>query len=233
MYLDDLPDLARARAVRAAARGAAIRDGGRAVAVAFVSDGARLAADTLVRFDVTVGEDPARRLADAFATTGARALWFYGGDDGARRAVTALGLELRPAGAALVRRMDAPSIASVALREPVLHDRVMLATMQQEHAPDFTAPQALVAEAQREAIGVAFMQTLDDRWTELRVAVHPQHRGNGWGTSIAAAAADRLESAGRRVCAAVEETSGIARTMLERAGFRLADYYFIAKRVAE
>jgi len=44
------------------------------------------------------------------------------------------------------------------------------------------------------------------------------------------AAADRIEKTGRRVCAAIETATGRERSALESAGFRLADYYFVASR---
>lgn len=232
MHLDDLPDLARARALRAAARGVAIRDSGRAVAVAFVSDGAILPADTLVRFDVTRGEDPVRRLSDAFATTGARAIWYFGGDDMTRRAVAALDLRLRPVGAAFVRRMDGGDVRPITFRAPSLVDRITLEELTREHAPDLAAPQVEVAEFDRDAVGMIFADTLENGWTELRAVVYPPHRGRGLGAALLAAAADRLEASGQRVCAAIEGTSGRARVALERAGFRLVDYYFIGKKGA-
>ena len=219
--------------MRAAARGVAVRDGDRAVAVAFVSDGAHVGADTLVRFDVLAGEDPARRLADALATTGARALWFYGGDETARRAAGDLGMTLRPAGAVFVRRVDATPAHPVKFRPPALVDRLTLEELTREHAPDLPEPHVEVAEIARDAVGMTFAADLDGNWTELRVAIYPPHRMRGFGAAVVAAAADRIEAAGRRVCAEIAGTGGRERSVLERAGFRLADYYFIAKRAAE
>ncbi len=230
MYLDDLPDLSRARLVRSSARGVAIRDGERAVAVAFVADGSIIAADTLVRFDVTRGEDPPRRLADALAATGARSVWFYGGDAATRRAALGLTLELHPVGGVYVRRMDAVPQRSIAFREPVHRDRVSIDEFRREHADTFRAPRVEVAEVARDAIGIVFSEALDTVWTELRVALYPAYRGKGYGTALLAAAADRLEAAGRRVCAAIESNGGRERGALEAAGFRLADYYFVGTR---
>ena len=65
--MDDFPILSLARMVRESARGIALRDDGRAVGVAFKSDGSIFALDCIVRFDIADSEDPARRLADAFA----------------------------------------------------------------------------------------------------------------------------------------------------------------------
>ena len=230
MYLDQLPDLSRARLVRTRSRGVAIRDGGRAVAVAFVADGSLLPADTLVRFDVTEGEDVSRRLADALATTGARSLWFYGGDAPARRAAAELDLVVRPVGAVFVHRMDAARSERVTFRPPSLRDRETLAELEHDHAPAFKAPQTEIAEMHGEALGTVLTEPLDQRWTELRAVVYAPYRGNGYGSALFAAAADRLEAMGRRVCAAIETMAGRERSALEGAGFRIADYYFIAAK---
>jgi GNAT superfamily N-acetyltransferase len=228
MYLDQLPELSRARLVRARSRGIAIRDRDRAVAVAFLADGSLLPADTLVRFDVTRGEEPRRRLTDALAATGARSLWFYGGDEMTRRAALALDLQLRPVGAAFVRRMDAARAVRVVFRPPSQRDRVTLEKQQREHAPAFAAPLAEVAEIDRDAVGLVFSEPLDAIWSELRVVVNPAFRGQGHASALFAAAADRLEATGRRVCAATESAAGRDRSALESAGFRLVDYYFLA-----
>jgi len=230
MYIDQLPDLSRARLVRARSRGVAIRDGGRAVAVAFVADGALLPADTLVRFEVTEGEDAARRLADALAATGARSLWFYGGDETARRAASELDLQLRPVGAAFVHRMDASRSERVTFRPPSQRDRETLPELTADHAPAFKAPQAEIAEIGPDAVGLTLTEPLDQRWTELRIVVYAPHRGRGFGSAMFAAAADRMEATGRRVCAAIESVEGRERAALETAGFRIADYYFTATK---
>jgi GNAT superfamily N-acetyltransferase len=230
MYLDQLPDLSRARLVRARSHGVAIRDGGRAVAVAFVADGTLVPADTLVRFDVTEGEDASRRLADALATTGARSLWFYGGDTTSRRAATELDLQLRPVGAVLVHRMDAIRSERVTFRLPSQRDRKTLPELMQDHAPAFLAPHTEVAEISADAVGMAITEPLDQRWTELRVVVYAPHRGRGFGAALLAAAADRMEGMGRRVCAAIESVAGRERAALEHAGFRIVDYYFVATK---
>ncbi|HEV3086506.1 MAG TPA: GNAT family N-acetyltransferase [Candidatus Elarobacter sp.] len=229
MDLDQLPDLSRARLVRARARGTAIRDADRAVAVAFVADGSLLPADTLVRFDVTHGEDTARRLADALTATGARAIWFYGGDAVTRRAVASLDLAVRPAGAAFVDG-GAPPAQRVVFRPPAQRERKTLPDLQRDHAPAFRAPYAEVAEIGGDAVGLVLSEALDQRWTELKTIVYPAHRGHGHGAAMLAAAAERLRGNGRSACAASESFAGRERTVLERAGFRLADYYFIAAK---
>lgn len=230
MYLDDLPDLAHARLVRGRSRGVAIRDGERAVAVAFVADGTLFGADTLVRLEIAQGEHPGHRLADAFSATGARALWLYGGDDVARAAALALQLTLEPIGAAFVRRMDSRGQPRVSLRAPHPHDAGALDELRRDAAPDFRAPAIEVGEAGGEPVGMVLGERLDARWTELRVVVFPAHRGRGYGAALLAAAADRLETNGRRVCAALDAIGGRERDALESAGFRLADYYFTAAR---
>jgi hypothetical protein len=230
MYLDQLPDLSQARLVRSCARGVAVRDGHRAVAVAFVADGSIFPADTLVRFDVTHGEDAAVRLSDALAATGARAVWFYGGDDVTRRAVAALDLELRPVGAVFVHRMDAERRPHVVLRPPAQHDRLGLADLQRDRAPAFKAPHTEIAEIGGDAVGAVFSEPLDQTWTELAATVYPAHRGGAHDAALWAAAADRVESTGRRVCAALDDPAGGERAALESAGFRLSDYYFLGSR---
>ncbi len=216
--------------MRSRSRGVAVRDGERAVAVAFVADGTLMPADTIVRFDVAQGEDASRRLADALAATGARAVWFYGADETARGAAVALDLHLRPTGAAFVRRMDAARRADVAFRPPTQRDRETLADLQRDHAPAFKAPHSEVAEIRGDAVALVMAEPLDAAWTELRVVVYPPYRGLGHGTAVLAAAADRIESIGRRVCAATESVAGRERRALESAGFRLADYYFAATK---
>lgn len=230
MYHDQLPELSRAKLVRAKSRGVAIREADRAVAVAFVADGTLLGADTIVRFEVTQGQDPVRCLADAFAATGARALWFYGGDEVARRAALGLELPLQPAGAVFVRRMDATPCARVVFRPPTQKDRFTLAELLLDHAPAFIAPVAEIGLIDGDAVGMVLSETLDATWTEVRVVVYPPYRGAGHGAALLAAAADRIEASGRRVCAAIESAGGRERTTLEAAGFRLADYYFTATK---
>ena len=230
MYLDQLPDLSRARLVRARARGVAIREGDRAVAVAFVGDGALLAADTIVRFDVTRGEDPTRRLADALAATGARRVWYFGADEVTRRASVGLDLRIAPVGAVFVHRMDAPHTERVAFRPPSLRERSTLSDVQRDHAAAFKAPFAEIAEIRGDAVGIVLAEALDQTWTEIKVLVYPPHRGRGFAAAVLAATADRIEETGRRVCAAVETVAGRERTALESAGFRLSDYYFTASK---
>lgn len=230
MYHDQLPELSRAKLVRAKSRGVAIREADRAVAIAFVADGSLLGPDTIVRFEVTQGQDPVRRLADAFAATGARALWFYGGDEVTRRAALGLELPLQPAGAVFVRRMDATARARVVFRPPTQKDRFTLAELLLDHAPAFIAPVAEIGLVDGDAVGMVLSETLDATWTEVRVVVYPPYRGAGHGAALLAAAADRIEASGRRVCAAIESAGGRERATLEAAGFRLADYYFTATK---
>ncbi|HEY4440167.1 MAG TPA: GNAT family N-acetyltransferase [Candidatus Elarobacter sp.] len=230
MYLDQLPDLSRARLIRASARGTAIRDGDRAVAVAFVADGSLLAGDTLVRFDVARGEAPARRLSDAFAATGARNVWFYGGDEVLRRAAVELDLQLRVAGGAFVRRAPAADVEAVVFRPPAQRDRMTLPELLRDHAPGFGAPVVEVGTIDGEPAGIVAAEVLDATWTELRVFVQPALRGRKYGAALMAAAADGIEATGRRVCAGIEGLAGRERAMLEAAGFRLADYYFLGTK---
>ncbi len=231
MYLDQLPELSRARAIRAHARGVPLRDGERVVAVAFVADGTIVPADTIVRFEVTRGEDPARRLGEALSATGARCVWFYGGDAATRAAAAGLDVQLRPAGGVFARSATAlVPPPRVTFRAAVQRERARLADLQHEHAPAFRAPHAEVAEIGGEPVGFCFSEPLDQRWSELCVIVEPAARGNGYGTALLAALADRVEDAGRVACATSERTAGPDRAALEAAGFRLVDYYFIATR---
>src|SRR5471032_3084482 len=231
-YTDNVPDLSYARLIRSRARGVALRDAGRAIGVVAVSDGSFFPVDTIVRFDLVEGEDPGKRMNDALAATGAKAVWFYGGDDVARRGAADLTLQLTPSGAVFVRRMN-PSIprpADLVLRPPAARDRMTLSEVQADHAPGFLAPETLFAQMGNDVVGVAMSEALDTEWTEVRVVIYPAYRGRGNGTAVASAVADRLEAAGRLVCAAIDTVEGRGRTALERAGFRLADYYFTARR---
>jgi GNAT superfamily N-acetyltransferase len=231
-YTDNVPDLSYARLIRARARGVALRDEGRAIGVVAVSDGSFFPVDTIVRFDLVAGEDPGKRMGDALAATGAKAVWFYGGDDVARRGAADLTLPIFPSGAVFIRRMN-PAFArpeNLVLRPPTARDRMTLSDVQAEHAPGFLAPETLFAQMGNEVVGVAMSEALDAEWTEVRVVIYPAHRGRGNGTAVFRAIADRLEAAGRLVCAAIDTVEGRGRTALERAGFRLADYYFTARR---
>ena len=231
MYIDNLPDCSFARLIRSRARGIALRDDGRAVGVLGLSDGSLMPNDTIVRFDLLAGESPSHRLRDALASTGARSLWFYGGDSIARRAAADLTLTMTPTGGVFVRRMNAElDLPALTLRPPSARDRMTLSEVQAEHAPGFLAPETLFAQIGNDVIGVAMSEALDAIWTEVRVVVYPAFRGRGNGTTMFAAIADRLEGAGRLVCAAIDTFEGRGRTALERAGFRLSDYYFTARR---
>ena len=231
MYLDGFPELAYSRLVRKRARGVPIRDGGRAVAIAWMADGTIDTADTMVRFDVTAGEKAPRRLADAFQQTNAQAIRFFGGDDVVRGALKGLELNIEVTGAAFVFRHAPPLPVKVTLREGSMRDSLVLGEMAREQAAAFADPKILIAEIGHEAVGVAITDAIDKNWSELRVAVHQPHRGNGYGAAIAASAADRLvASEGRLVCAGIHTIDERSRLSLERGGFRLVDYYFTAYR---
>jgi GNAT superfamily N-acetyltransferase len=231
MYLDGFPELAHARLVRKRARGVPIRDGGRAVAIAWMADGTINTADTMVRFDVTAGEKAPRRLADAFQQTNAAAIRFFGGDEVIRGALKGLELDVEADGAAFVFRHAPPLPVKVTLREGSMRDSLVLGEMAREQAANFDDPKILIAEIGHEAVGVAITDAIDKNWSELRVAVHQPHRGNGYGAAIAATAADRLvANEGRLVCAGIHLLDERTRLTLERGGFRLVDYYFTATR---
>jgi len=231
MYLDGFPELAYARLIRKRARGVPIRDGGRAVAIAWMADGTINTADTMVRFDVTEGEKAPRRLADAFQQTSALAIRFFGGDDVIRGALKGLELDVEADGAAFVFRHAPPLPVKVILREGSMRDSLVLGEMAREQSAAFDDPKVLIAEINHEAVGVAITDAIDKNWSELRVAVHQPHRGNGYGAAIAASAADRLVSTeGRLVCAGIHTLDERIRLTLERGGFRLVDYYFTASK---
>jgi GNAT superfamily N-acetyltransferase len=229
MYIDSLPILSFARLVRGRARLVALRNESRATGMVGLSNGDYLPPDTIVRFDIAAGESPPTQLSSAFATTRARAFWFYGGDDVARRAVAGLDAPLAPSGAVFARRMDPKGPAPhIVLRPPSVRDRMSVDDVRAEHAPGFLAPQILFALAGNDLVGVTFSEALDDQWTEVRVVVYPAYRGRGTGTAIVTALADQLEGSGRLVCAAIENSAARGRHALELAGFRLTDYYFTA-----
>jgi GNAT superfamily N-acetyltransferase len=231
MYLDGFPELAYSRLVRKRARGVPIRDGGRAVAIAWMADGTIDTADTMVRFDVTAGEKAPRRMADAFQQTNAAAIRFFGGDDVVRGALKGLELAIEVDGAAFVFRHAPPLPVKVTLREGSMRDSLVLGEMAREQSAAFDNPKILIAEIGHEAVGVAITDAIDKNWSELRIAVHQPHRGNGYGAAIAASAADRLvASEGRLVCAGIHGLDERSRLSLERGGFRLVDYYFIGRR---
>jgi GNAT superfamily N-acetyltransferase len=230
-YLDDFPELAYPRMIRKRARGVPIREGGRASAIAWMADGTIVTPDTIVRFDVAEGEKPPRRLSDAFAQTNAGAIRYFGGDDVVRSALRGLDLDIVLDGAAFVFR-HAPTLKhKVILRESTMRDSLVLGEMAREQAAAFDDPKTLVAEVEHEAVGVVITDDIDKSWTEMRVAVHQPHRGNGFGASIFATAADQLEAKeGRLICAGMHTMDERVRSSLERGGFRLVDYYFVATR---
>ena len=231
MYLDELPELMLARTIKRHGRGRAIRENGRAAAVVWLSDGKFLPEDWLVRFDVAEHEDPARRLSDALTITNAKALWFYGGDSVAWRAVTELGLQLTPQGAVAVRNHDATRATNaITLRPPSALDRLSTRDIIAEYAPGFGHPTVLFAEHKSEVVGAVFSEALDATWTEVRAFVFPAHRGHGFASTLLALHADQLEASGRLVCCAFSIDEIKSRAALESAGFRVADYYFSARR---
>jgi GNAT superfamily N-acetyltransferase len=231
MYLDDFPELAYPRMIRKRARGVPIREGGRASAIAWMADGSIVSADTIVRFDVAEGEKPPRRLADAFLQTNAGAIRYFGGDDVVRGALRGLDLDIVIDGAAFVFRRAPTLKHKVTLRPSTMRDSLMLGEMAREQAAAFDDPKTLVAEIDHEAVGVVITDDIDKSWTEMRVAVHQPHRGNGYGASILGTAADQLEAKeGRLVCAGMHAVDERIRLTLERGGFRLVDYYFVGTR---
>jgi GNAT superfamily N-acetyltransferase len=218
MYLDGFPELAYSRLIRKRARGVPIRDGGRACAIAWMADGSILTPDTIVRFDVAEGEKAPCRLADAFQQTNAGA-------------IKGLDLDVVVDGSAFVFRHAPPLSVKVTLREGSMRDTLVLGEMAREQAATFDDPKILIAEIGHEAVGVAVTDTIDKNWTELRIAVHQPHRGNGYGAAIAATAADRLVATeGRLICAGLNNVDERSRLTLERGGFRLVDYYFTGSR---
>lgn len=230
MYLDDLPDLSRARRMRTASRGVVVRDVDRAAAIAFVADGTLTTSDTIVRFELTRGEDAGRRLTDAFAATGARQLWFYGGDQITRTAVLALEMPLRPVGCVFTDAFAiAPTVATT-FRAPQGRERVTLDDVVRDHAPAMRSPLVEMVDIGREPVATVMSEALDDHWTELTAIVHASARGRGLGAVVLAAAAARVTAAGRRACIGIETLGGRERRTIENAGFRLADYYFSATR---
>jgi len=231
MYLDDFPELAYPRMIRKRARGVPIREGGRASAIAWMADGSIVSADTIVRFDVAEGEKPPRRLADAFLQTNAGSIRYFGGDDVVRGALRGLDLDIVIDGAAFVFRRAPTLKHKVTLRASTMRDSLMLGEMAREQAAAFDDPKTLVAEIDHEAVGVVITDDIDKSWTEMRVAVHQPHRGNGYGASILGTAADQLEAKeGRLICAGMHVVDERIRLTLERGGFRLVDYYFVGTR---
>jgi hypothetical protein len=182
--MDDLPILSLARMVRESARGIALRDEGRAVGVAFKSDGSIFASDCIVRFDIADSEDPARRLADAFAALGARSIWFYGGDHAARRAASDLNLAFAPTGAAFVHYAESKiDRRDVVLRPPSALDRISINEIAKEYGRGFATPEVLLAQRGDEVVGVVMSEPLDGHWTEVRGFVYPAQRGRGHGAA--------------------------------------------------
>ncbi len=231
MHLDDFPELAFSRLARRRARGVPIRDGGRAAAIAWLADGSIYPPDTIVRFDVAEGEKAPRRLADAFEQTNAMQIRYFGGDHVVRGALRGIDMRIEVDGAAF-RFARAPVLAvRPTFRESTMRDSLLLGEMARELSTAFDAPETRIAEIDGQAVGVAITDAIDQHWTELRFAVHQPFRGRGYGAAIAATAADLLEAEeGRLVCAGLHSVDERSRLTLERAGFRLVDYYFAGNR---
>ncbi|MBV8150111.1 MAG: GNAT family N-acetyltransferase [Candidatus Eremiobacteraeota bacterium] len=220
--------MAEARRVKALARGHPIVEGGRAVAVAFTGSGDVAPESWIVRFEILRRQDPRRRLADAFAQTGAAAFWYFGGDPVARRAVAALDFESAPRLGVFVRCVEPSNLRNgIDLRQAgdLDFDTRMLVT---RHVAGFLHPRFAAAMRGDERVGFAVLEELTERWSEVSGFVYPSLRRRGYGARILAQAADATERTGRKVCAAVPVEDEPARATLERAGFRLADYYFLA-----
>ncbi|MBV8601907.1 MAG: GNAT family N-acetyltransferase [Candidatus Eremiobacteraeota bacterium] len=229
MYLDDLPDAAIARRIKAGARGRAITEDGRARAVAFIGDGVSAPEQWIVRFDIAEGEDGRKLLADAFAMTGATTLWYFGGDAVTRQAVTDLNLESSPDLALFVRRAEpVPSGGRLNLRAAPDLD-AQTRRLVARHLDHYESPRFAAALSGGEIVGYAVLQELTPTWSEVSTFVFPLARRHGYGAEILAKSADAAENTGRMVCAAVPFGDTAARGVVERAGFRLADYYFTAK----
>jgi GNAT superfamily N-acetyltransferase len=217
MYLDDLPDVAIARQIKTAARGRALVSEGRAVGVAFTGDGKLAPESWIVRFDIAEGQDERRLLADAFVSTGANA-------------VTELGLESFAHTAVYVRRADpAASGGSLVLRAARDLD-TQTRRLISRHVDHYEAPRFAAALAGGEIVGYAILEELTPTWSEVSAFVFPAARRHGYGAEILAKSADAAEHTGRMVCAALPYSDGGSRGVVERAGFRLADYYFTARQ---
>ena len=127
----------------------------------------------------------------------------------------------------LVKRAHPPLQAQWSIPGGVLE----VGELVREQALAFTAPKVNVAEINNEAVGVGITDEVDKHWIELRVAVFPAFRGRGYGAAIAGTLADELEAKeGRLVCAGIHQMDERSRLTMERGGFRLVDYYFLAER---
>jgi L-amino acid N-acyltransferase YncA len=229
MYLDDLPDVAIARQIKAAARGRALTEEGRAVAVAFTGDGKAAPDSWIVRFDIAEGQDARRLLADAFAATGATTLWYFGGDAVTRQAANDLGLESSPDVGLSVRRAEPQSGAGTLNLRAAPELDAQTRRLVSKHIEHYENPRFAAALAGGEIVGYAILQELTATWSEVSAFVFPLARRHGYGAEILAKSADAAEHTGRMVCASVKYEDAASRDVVERAGFRLADYYFTAK----
>jgi len=229
MYLDDLPDAALAAQIKSLARGRALTAEGRAVGVAFTGDGKLAPESWIVRFDFAEGQDERKLLADAFVATGATAIWYFGGDAPTRTAVNELGLESFAHTAVYVRRAEpAFGAGSLVLRAaPDIDSQTR--RLISRHVEHYQSPRFAAALAGGEIVGYAILQELTPNWSEVSAFVFPAARRHGYGAEILAKSADAAEHTGRMVCAALPYGDTSGRAVVERAGFRLADYYFTAR----
>jgi len=229
LYLDDIPDAAIAQQIKARARGRALTRDGKAAGVAFTGDGTLAPESWIVRFDIAEGQEGRTLLHDAFVATGASTIWYFGGDSATRQAVTELGMESSPHTGVFVRRAEPVGFgARLNLRgAQELESQTQKLVMR--HLEHYTSPRYAAALSGGEIVGYAILQELTPTWSEVSAFVFPAARRQGYGPEILARAADAAEHTGRTVCAAVAYGDMTGRAVLERAGFRLADYYFTAK----
>ena len=229
MYLDELPDAAIARQIKTVARGRALTEDGRALGVAFTGDGKTAPESWIVRFDIAEGTDGRKLLADAFVATGANAIWYFGGDMTTRRAVTELGLESLAHTALYVRRAEPVAAGGRLVLRGAQDIDTQTRRLVSRHVEHYQSPRFASALAGGEIVGYAILEELTPTWSEVSAFVFPASRHHGYGAEILAKSADAAEHTGRMVCAALPYNDWSARTVVERAGFRLADYYFTAK----
>lgn len=234
MYLDDLPDAAVARQIKTVAHGRALTtEDGRAAGVAFTGDGKSAPESWIVRFDIAEGQDGRKLLADAFVATGANIIWYFGGDATTRRAVNELGLESSAHTALYVRRAEPVAAGGRLVLRAAQDMDTQTRRLASRHVEHYLAPRFAAALAGGEIVGYAILEELTPTWSEVSAFVFPGARRHGYGAEILAKSADAAEHTGRMVCAALPYNDSASRSIVERAGFRLADYYFTAKNKAK
>lgn len=229
MYLDELPDAAIARQIKSIARGRALTEDGRALGVAFTGDGKLAPESWIVRFDIAEGADGRRLLADAFVATGASAIWYFGGDAATRKAVNELGLESFAHTAVYVRRAEPAGAGGRLVLRGAQDLDTQTRRLVSRHVEHYQKPRFAAALAGGEIVGYAILEELTPTWSEVSAFVFPGARRHGYGAEILAKSADAAEHTGRMVCATLPYSDAGSRSVVERAGFRLADYYFAAK----